>query len=548
MYRTLIASVSGRICTSTDGKNLISIGNANINAGDYVWTDGKCVYGNLQEGGGPQILSIIGGVPLIDNDGGKYVNRQGIIKEIDCTNPDGYVYANNDIDVVLSSSSVLDAEISADAEPEIYTIRKKSVLYDVTYSHKFKIPKYFFVGYNNSTSSSSSYSDEANPENNKTSSSSSPEGWITEPFLYDNCLEDSQTIEKIDILKGDKIMRSISAEHLISIANNRCMYIMEKASCLESGGITYPPGRTRPPSMINETMISVKSAKIDCNGNYELIMAATCIGVSTIWRHVITSRWNHDAYDYERHYDAQWLQFHIAKVNTMHTVRHQKNISYTNDNGQFWVFGSATYSAYIKITANRTEVIKEIAYVESQDSSAAPNGFIGNMRLGEIKNGNVPYVQPGPYGYWDYDSGDCFGWNWNWHQPTEVRYGYYHYDYLVFPAAVMIDALTSNNTRIMVQDSLTAVCTIDADDSDNTHAIYDGDTLVTKDIIFCATQNLCGCRLNDDDEHPLYIIGIHGKGYYIVQDGKVIDQGDGLQNYRLRYMKNLSTFKSALGG
>ena len=180
MYRTLIASVSGRICTSTDGKNLISIGNANINAGDYVWTDGKCVYGNLQEGGGSQILSIIGGgVPLIDNDGGKYVNRQGIIKEIDCTNPDGYVYANNDIDVVLSSSSVLDAEISADAEPEIYTIRKKSVLCDVTYSHKFKIPKYFFVGYNNSTSSSSSYSDEANPENNKTLSSSSPEGLTT---------------------------------------------------------------------------------------------------------------------------------------------------------------------------------------------------------------------------------------------------------------------------------------------------------------------------------------------------------------------------------
>ena len=148
MYRTLIASVSGRICTSTDGKNLISIGNANINPGDYVWTDGKCVYGNLQEGGGHPITSISGGVPLIDNGGGKYVSQTGIIKTIACTNPEGYVYANTDTDVVLSSGSVLDAEISADAEPEIYTIVNDiGILSDETYAHSFDVPMYYYLGY-----------------------------------------------------------------------------------------------------------------------------------------------------------------------------------------------------------------------------------------------------------------------------------------------------------------------------------------------------------------------------------------------------------------
>lgn len=41
------------------GKWLTCIGNKNVHVGDYVWTDGRCAYGNVMESGTPFIPSII---------------------------------------------------------------------------------------------------------------------------------------------------------------------------------------------------------------------------------------------------------------------------------------------------------------------------------------------------------------------------------------------------------------------------------------------------------------------------------------------------------
>ena len=188
MRRVIVSSVSGRTCIA-DGKMLIIIGNIIVNPGDYVWTDERCVYGNEQMGGTPMILSPDeGGVPLIDEKGdGAYVSETGQVVRTDYSNPDGYVYANNDVDVVLASGSVLDAEISADAEPQIYTIvNDTGILSDETYAHSFDVPMYYYLGYTYAADSSSKYIDEAHPENNKSSSSSNEESWSTKSKSYSN--------------------------------------------------------------------------------------------------------------------------------------------------------------------------------------------------------------------------------------------------------------------------------------------------------------------------------------------------------------------------
>lgn len=57
MYQTNISSVHGGICIDDKGNTLQIIGNKIINAGDVAWTDGKCVYGFEQTGGGSPIIT-----------------------------------------------------------------------------------------------------------------------------------------------------------------------------------------------------------------------------------------------------------------------------------------------------------------------------------------------------------------------------------------------------------------------------------------------------------------------------------------------------------
>ena len=46
MHRVRVTAV-GNTKTQADGKWLNIIGNKAIAVGDFVWTDGRCVYGNL---------------------------------------------------------------------------------------------------------------------------------------------------------------------------------------------------------------------------------------------------------------------------------------------------------------------------------------------------------------------------------------------------------------------------------------------------------------------------------------------------------------------
>ena len=56
MYRAKVDSVSGTKVLA-GGKWLTCIGNKNVKAGDFIWTDGRCVYGNFQEAQSPIVIT-----------------------------------------------------------------------------------------------------------------------------------------------------------------------------------------------------------------------------------------------------------------------------------------------------------------------------------------------------------------------------------------------------------------------------------------------------------------------------------------------------------
>ena len=56
MYRARVQAVSGNRVFA-GGKWLTCIGNKNVKAGDFIWTDGRCVYGNFQEAQTPIVIT-----------------------------------------------------------------------------------------------------------------------------------------------------------------------------------------------------------------------------------------------------------------------------------------------------------------------------------------------------------------------------------------------------------------------------------------------------------------------------------------------------------
>lgn len=63
-------AVSGKMIY-TDGRWCTCIGNSPVRVGDYVYTDGRCIYGNVIEAGRPYIPPIIPneGIPILTDDG-----------------------------------------------------------------------------------------------------------------------------------------------------------------------------------------------------------------------------------------------------------------------------------------------------------------------------------------------------------------------------------------------------------------------------------------------------------------------------------------------
>ena len=81
MHRVRVAAV-GNTKAQADGKWLNIIGNKAIATGDYVWTDGRCIYGNISEGGGaaPIINTSEPYVPIFMKDGKHCLYHKGKLK------------------------------------------------------------------------------------------------------------------------------------------------------------------------------------------------------------------------------------------------------------------------------------------------------------------------------------------------------------------------------------------------------------------------------------------------------------------------------------
>ena len=143
MHRARVTAV-GNTKAQAGGKWLNIIGNKAIAAGDFVWTDGRCVYGNISEGGAaaPVINTSEPYVPIFMKDGTHCLYHKGNLKT-GWRDARHELMASHGSEVVFSDAyRVLDVSVGTSGEVQELKYER--------YSHRNGALGYWFKDYGGS--------------------------------------------------------------------------------------------------------------------------------------------------------------------------------------------------------------------------------------------------------------------------------------------------------------------------------------------------------------------------------------------------------------
>lgn len=127
-YRTQIKSVTGSVVVDKDGKNLQFMGYLPVKAGDWVFTDGKFIFGNVPLRGSPAVFAEVqSGIPVLADDLRGYFAKNGSFRNYAVAQDDWIVNSDKKF-AHGSEDNVIDAEFARDDDGKeigIYTVIKK---------------------------------------------------------------------------------------------------------------------------------------------------------------------------------------------------------------------------------------------------------------------------------------------------------------------------------------------------------------------------------------------------------------------------------------
>ena len=137
MKQVQIAKVNGSTCIDATGKELIRIGNMNVRAGDVVWTDGRCIYGNMMHNTEPEISFANSsdmkapGIPLYCSNGNLliYTKNHKIYRYSPVTDYRSFV--NNDKFCGLASVSGITSDMDIDGKGNVWEIKSPVIPYQL---------------------------------------------------------------------------------------------------------------------------------------------------------------------------------------------------------------------------------------------------------------------------------------------------------------------------------------------------------------------------------------------------------------------------------
>ena len=133
MHRARVKAVSGNKVLA-DGMWLTCVGNRTVREGEWIWTDGRCVYGHESEGGNSYIpTNVLSGVPILQLKWKDHKDRvlhsyyaKGKIHSLGFSKEETWMVNSSRHFAYVSGYGMLDAEM--DERGNLYTIEAVNVL------------------------------------------------------------------------------------------------------------------------------------------------------------------------------------------------------------------------------------------------------------------------------------------------------------------------------------------------------------------------------------------------------------------------------------
>lgn len=559
MYQITVEAVRGRHVIS-GGKQLVCIGNATVHVGDNVWTDGKCVYGHHQTGSEsfvPTALEekplsavpiLLGGGQYLFYDKGKGLQTVGIgaVHDAMVNQRGGYTF--------IDLPDILDAE--RDSEGNIYVIRKGH--YALRKVTEYELPNYEIKDYLGAVNVTSEFYPDFNGEPDRVEPGWEPqasEEYIDcmDSYVYSRDRPGEENVP-VQITKNGEIIASID----LSTFRDDGMEtkVAEYAAEVEESMATdveeiYPSFRTQPEAFLKGVEIKVASAKVDTSGNYILIVDVSAEQIFFPWIAFESPRYSITAHNVKKNLDSRG-----GRVRYEHT----ETLTPVGGMVKAWLHASAKYIRRLKITPKGIETIKAECTASILgpwlhiDSGVSDRETIWHITEREVCDGlsiETAAIHVSPHdsrflGSW---AKDVRGWI-SGEEIYETSISAVSNDEVIMNTGIEACHLTLYPTRnsgsfakkVDVEEKKVALPMQDGfyyvPGEGGIKSLYAADGIKLAEEEFSADVNFCACRVSDQS----CLVGVHGEKLYYCRDGKLRKIADGLRNYRLRSMDNMSNW------
>lgn len=121
-YQTQVKSIIQGGVIDVHGKELSLIGNKLVKKGDFVWTDGKVVFGHIPIRGGGVLHAEQSGIPVLANNLRGYFNLNGDFKSYNIKGDEWIVNDKNHYAHDEDDAEIIDADFADDGE--LFTVEK----------------------------------------------------------------------------------------------------------------------------------------------------------------------------------------------------------------------------------------------------------------------------------------------------------------------------------------------------------------------------------------------------------------------------------------
>lgn len=560
MQRAIAKAVRGNQVLA-DGRWLTCIGNKNVKAGDLIWTDGRCVYGNQAEGGSGciSVMPQETFIPVL-LQGSYYagVVKGKLQKFCQGNNHSGMVNQKRKTDF-LDKKNLLDAEM--DEQGNVYTMSTGEYHYNTNMG--FHMPNYFIADYHgdiNITAVHYPYPDMTGHRDDRWSSAA-PEKVVCRDADIDGNSQITEKNTPIELCMNETILRKIDFQQYMQAAEMeekaKKFAQMAQNYMAQAGGAEFPADRPCPGGIhLKRRYANVLDGNIAADGSWNLIVETGVEMHFFPWISYRNPRYHLEVYNL-------WAGKILGDVNR---YIHKEKLTPYGGMVKSWLKGTAAYIERIKITQERIEVLscRLEARLDSLEGVCGQYLFDGVGELPGDLSLNAPSVFGDGMKVWDTywrvsvpNSGfwytSCYGcMEMDEETIPHILTGQVeHIRYTRTDAYHHIISLDETKTHIFKrQEENLQPSRFPLQDGYSYEISSEGDMAIfyydTQQLFSCphqAGQHYAVCQMGNSQ----YLLAVYGGNLYQYIDGHVTCLAADVRNYRLRKMNNLSRWKKERG-